>query len=187
MALFWLTVTSIDAVSDRKARFGGRCNQYDNCKHSAISISSLMMIRPIAICIFRHNGRILTAEYYDAVKQQYFYRPLGGGIEFGEYSRDTIVREIGEEMGTAVTNLCYLGILENIFIHEGKPGHEIVQVYDGEFVDKDLYDSPTLTGFEDNGEMFTAVWKPLSDFLSENAPPLYPDGLIDLLNANKEI
>lgn len=144
-----------------------------------------MMIRPIAICIFRHNGRILTAEYYDAVKQQYFYRPLGGGIEFGEYSRDTIVREIGEEMGTAVTNLCYLGILENIFIHEGKPGHEIVQVYDGEFVDKELYRALSLPCSEDNGEMFTAVWKPLTAFLNEQVPPLYPDGLIDLLTSRK--
>jgi hypothetical protein len=41
-------------------------------------------IRPPAISVFRHNGRILAAESYDPIRQQTFYRPLGGGIEFGE-------------------------------------------------------------------------------------------------------
>jgi len=31
-------------------------------------------IRPLAICIFRHNDRILVAEGYDSVKDEYFYR-----------------------------------------------------------------------------------------------------------------
>ena len=41
-------------------------------------------IRPLAICVFLNNNRILVAEGYDPIKQQTFYRPLGGGIEFGE-------------------------------------------------------------------------------------------------------
>jgi len=43
-------------------------------------------IRSIAICVFRHKNHILVAEGYDPVKDEYFYRPLGGGIEFGETS-----------------------------------------------------------------------------------------------------
>lgn len=42
-------------------------------------------IRPLAICVFRHAGRILVAEGTDEVKGETFYRPLGGAIEFGEY------------------------------------------------------------------------------------------------------
>lgn len=139
------------------------------------------MIRPIAICVFRHNGRILAGEHYDPVKQETFYRPIGGGIKFGEHSRDTIVREVREELGASVANLRLLATLENFFVFSGQAGHEIVQVYDGEFGDKTLYQPPTLTGTEENGALFTAVWKPLADFLGDNAPPLYPDGLLDLL------
>jgi len=37
------------------------------------------MIRPVAICVFQHEGRILVFEGYGPKKQQSFYRPLGGG------------------------------------------------------------------------------------------------------------
>lgn len=140
-----------------------------------------MNIRPLVICIFSHNGRILTAEGYDPVKHQIFYRPLGGGIEFGEYSHEALIREIREELDTAVTNLRYLATLENIFTFNGQPGHEIIQVYDGQFVDNSLYYCPAIKGREDDGQRFTAFWKSLNDFTGKNAPPLYPDGLLDLL------
>ena len=62
-------------------------------------------IRPLAICLFRHNERILVAEAYDPVKKEAFYRPLGGGIEFGEHSEQTIQRELLEEIGAEVCEL----------------------------------------------------------------------------------
>lgn len=34
-------------------------------------------IRPIAICVFRRDNRILVGEGYDPVKKESFYRPLG--------------------------------------------------------------------------------------------------------------
>ena len=140
-----------------------------------------MNIRPIVICVFSFNGRVLIAEGYDPTKRQIFYRPLGGGIEFGELSQDALVREIREELDTAVTNLHYLATLENIFTFDGRPGHEIVQVYDGQFVDESLYHCPVIKGREENGQRFTAFWKSLSDFMGKKAPPLYPNGLLELL------
>lgn len=140
-----------------------------------------MNIRPIVICIFSHNGRILVVEGYDPAKHQIFYRPIGGGIEFGESSQKALLREIREELDTAVTNLRYLATLENMFTFNGHPGHEIVQVYDGQFEDQSLYQRPLIKGCEDNGQPFTAFWKSLSDFESRGAPPLYPDGLLELL------
>ncbi|MCP4427034.1 MAG: NUDIX hydrolase [Chloroflexi bacterium] len=131
--------------------------------------------------ILSDNGRILVGEHYDPQTQEPFYRPIGGGIEFGEHSREAITREALEGLGASVANLRLLATLENIFVFNGRPGHEIVQVYDGEFEDEAFYQSPTLTSIEDSGAVFTAVWKPLSDFTGENAPPLYPDGLLELL------
>jgi 8-oxo-dGTP pyrophosphatase MutT (NUDIX family) len=138
-------------------------------------------IRPLAICVFRNNNCILVAEGYDPVKKQTFYRPLGGGIEFGEYSEQTIHRELMEEIGAAVGDLKYLGTLENIFVFNGKPGHEIVQVYDGVLVDTGLYEQTEIEGKEaDIDESFKAVWKSLDEF-GEGKSTLYPTGLLEIL------
>lgn len=138
-------------------------------------------IRPIAICVFRHNGRILVAEGYDPIKEQIFYRPLGGAIEFAEHSAATIERELAEELGAAVVDLRHLGTVENIFTYDGQTGHEIVIVYDGAFTDSSLYERPVLDGAEDDGRPFRAVWVNLSDCDDPAAPPLYPTGLLKLL------
>jgi 8-oxo-dGTP pyrophosphatase MutT (NUDIX family) len=143
-------------------------------------------IRPLAICVFRHQERILAVIGYDRVKHETFYRPLGGGIEFGEHSADTLVREVREELGAEVSNLRFLGSLENIFTFNGRRGHEIVQVYDGTFTDPALYEQPRLDVIEDNGMRFTAEWKPLV-FFQDGGAPLYPDGLLNLLEQDKLI
>ena len=138
-------------------------------------------IRPLAICVFSKDDRILVAEGYDPVKGQTFYRPLGGGIEFGERSEDTIRRELREEINVEVGELFYLGTVENIFTFNGDPGHEIVMIYDGVLIDSGLYDRAVIEGNEaDIGETFTAVWKSLTEFESGESI-LYPDDLIELL------
>ncbi len=137
-------------------------------------------IRPIAICIFSNTGRILVAEGYDSVKQQTFYRPLGGSIEFGERGEETIRRELREELGAEVNNLKYLGMAENIFIYQGERGHEIVLMYEGEFADKSFYEREMLEG-DEFGQPFKAVWKRLDEFGPDRAP-LYPDQLLELLH-----
>jgi len=136
--------------------------------------------RPIAICIFSHGDRILVGEGYDSVKKQTFYRPLGGAIEFGELSRDAIVREIREEIGADIANLRYLTTIETVFTCDGQPGHEVVMVYEAAFADPSIYERPALNGVEDGGLHFQAVWKPVDDF-SGGDPPLYPEGLLELL------
>lgn len=138
-------------------------------------------IRPLAICVFRKDDRILVAEGYDAVKKQTFYRPLGGAIEFGERSEDTVRRELMEEIGAEVGQVWYLGTLENIFVFNGEAGHEIVQVYDGVLTDSGLYEQAEVEGNEaEVGESFRAVWKGLDEF-GEGKSILYPTGLAELL------
>jgi 8-oxo-dGTP pyrophosphatase MutT (NUDIX family) len=75
------------------------------------------IIRPIAICVCREGERILVAEYQE--KGRLYYRPLGGGIQFGEYGHEAIKREIREEIGAELTDVHYLGMLENIYASEG--------------------------------------------------------------------
>ena len=139
-------------------------------------------IRPIAICVFRRENKILVSEGYDVLKAEHFYRPLGGGIEFGENSRATICREILEELNLEVAeeSLRYLGAVENVFTFNGTPGHEIVLIYDGEFKEARLYERAILRGMEANGEEIQAAWMDLDEFCSGGSI-LYPTGLLELL------
>ena len=136
-------------------------------------------IRAIAICVFRNGDRILAAEGFDSIKQQSFYRPLGGAIEFGERSGDTVRRELLEEIKAEVTDLRYLGVLENVFVYEAEKGHEIVVVYDGRFTDSSLYQKPVISGNE-FGSPIRAMWVDPNE-TGPGKPPLYPTGLTELL------
>ena len=139
-------------------------------------------IRPLTICLFRHNGKILVSEERDPSKGETFYRPLGGGIEFGEHSIETIHRELREEIGAEVKDLVYLGTLENIFTLNGEPGHEIVQVYDGVLVESGLYEQAVISGHEaDVNLSMKVIWKYLDEF-GRGKSILYPEGLLEMLN-----
>lgn len=141
-------------------------------------------IRPLALCLFRRGDKILVARGYDAVKDQTFYRPIGGGINFGERGADAVRREVREELDAEVVDVVYLGAFENIFAYEGKPGHEIILIYDGRFTDPKLNEDDTLLEGEDDEELlYEASWKPLDFFRAEDAPPLYPAGLLNLLDS----
>jgi 8-oxo-dGTP pyrophosphatase MutT (NUDIX family) len=135
-------------------------------------------IRPIVIGLFLYNGKILVGDAYDPTKNQTFYRPLGGAIEFGEYGEDALRREIREEINTEITGIRYLGMMENLFTFDGIPAHEIVLVYDAEFTDKSLYEQPSFIG-DEGGIAFTAQWLPPSAF--SPVTPIYPDGILEFL------
>ncbi len=139
-------------------------------------------VRPIAICVFRNSDRILVFDGHDPVKDETFYRPLGGGIEFGESSEATVRRELKEEISVDVGDLRFLGTLENIFTFNGNSYHEIVMVYDGALIDSGLYDQVEIHGKEANGDNIRAMWKSLDEFESGQVI-LYPDGLMKLLRA----
>ena len=139
-------------------------------------------IRPTAIALLSWKDKILVFEGYDKIKGEYFYRPLGGGIDFGEYSHKTIKREIMEEIGAEICDVHYLYTLENIFICDGIPGHEIVQVFDAKLEDTSLY-GKDLDAVEDNGVVFHCMWKSLEEIRAEGRP-LYPDGLPEKLQEN---
>ena len=137
-------------------------------------------IRVVALCVLRRGNSILVFEAFDSVKGTPFYRPLGGGVERGETTKQAIIREIREEIDADVTDLELLGTLENIFTLEGELGHEIVFVYQGRFADETAYLQEEFTIREDNDEVLLARWRPLSSFTDYHR--LVPDRLMDLLS-----
>jgi 8-oxo-dGTP pyrophosphatase MutT (NUDIX family) len=139
-------------------------------------------IRALAICVFRRGDHILVFEGHDPVKGETFYRPLGGGIEFGEKSEDAVRRELKEELNVDISNLKYLGTLENIFTFNRGSYHEVVLVYDGMLNESGLYDQALLLGKEANGDDIRAMWKSLDEFVTGQSI-LYPHGLLNLLRA----
>jgi ADP-ribose pyrophosphatase YjhB (NUDIX family) len=77
-------------------------------------------IRVVVLCVFRRFDSILVFEGFDSVKGTPCYRPLGGGVERGETTKQAIIREIREEIDADVTDLKLLGTQENIFTLEGE-------------------------------------------------------------------
>ncbi len=136
------------------------------------------IIRPLAICIFKNGDKILACLGKDEIKKNEFYRPLGGGIEFGESGEETIKREIHEELSEEITNIRYLGTFENIFSYNGKPHHEIVLVYNADFVNKKIYETNEIDVKE--MDWFVAHWLSIEDCKSGKYL-LYPEGLINIL------
>jgi 8-oxo-dGTP pyrophosphatase MutT (NUDIX family) len=117
-----------------------------------------------AYCVFHDETRILVFEAFDSANNKPFYRPLGGSVEPGETSQEAIKREILEELGEEIENVQLLGVLEEIFTHEGKPGHEVIFVYDAEFKNKSVYQKNSMTAVENNGELLDVSWKDLNFF-----------------------
>ncbi|MGI8978378.1 MAG: NUDIX hydrolase [Pirellulaceae bacterium] len=136
------------------------------------------MIRVIAICLFRRDEEILVTEGFDTANNQRYARPLGGGVELGETSEQTIVREIREELGAEVRELKLLGVLENLFELEGRQQHEVVFVYDGQFADRSLYELVEIP-LLDGGWKTGGIWRPL-DWFNELCP-LVPVGIEQLV------
>ncbi|NBF05923.1 NUDIX domain-containing protein [Pseudomonas sp. Fl5BN2] len=136
-------------------------------------------IRALALCVFHHNGKILVNQFHDPDQQQMLFRPLGGGIDFGEHSAQAIVREVQEELGLSINHLSLIGTLESLFVYDGKPGHEIVQVYDARFEDPSVYQRTHLDAQESDGARFIACWHDSSRFTAQT--PLVPAGLGEML------
>ncbi|MDZ5605775.1 NUDIX hydrolase [Bacillus pseudomycoides] len=138
-----------------------------------------MYPRAKAFGIIIHYERILVQEYN--IENDIYYRPLGGSIELGEKSNDTVIREFREEISAQVEVTDYLGCLENIFYVNEEIGHEIIQLYSLRFVDTSLYEIETIPIIDEEPNAY-ATWIPITAFLNQEKV-LYPNGLTELLRA----
>ena len=137
-------------------------------------------IRVIVLALIRDGDRIFVSEGIDPLKQDTFYRALGGGVEFGETSRVALEREFQEEIQAELTNIRYLGCIENLFIFNGKQGHEIIQLYQCDFADPKFYQIESLTFPESESRKHLALWIDIARFKSGELR-LVPDVFFDYL------
>ena len=133
-------------------------------------------IRPIALGLAIKDNKVLVSEGYDKVKDQSFYRCLGGGIEFLEKSDEALKREFKEEIGANVTIAKFLGLQENIFTFNGKAGHELIFIYSVDIKDCDYKDEYTII---DEVNSF-AKWIDINEFKS-GEKILYPTAVVEYL------
>lgn len=111
-----------------------------------------------------------------------YYRPIGGTIELGEKSSETIIREYIEEIAVDIEIKLYIGCIENIFRIDGNLGHEITQIYSVEFIDQNLYQKESFKVVEGRKNTFTK-WISIEEIIA-GKKILFPNGLTELLQKN---
>jgi ADP-ribose pyrophosphatase YjhB (NUDIX family) len=129
-------------------------------------------IRAMALGIIKNDqGHILVSPGYDKLKNESFYRLLGGGVDFGETSETALKREFLEELDVELTNCKLLDVVENIFTYDGLTGHEICFIYSADFVDAKMYEQSEfkIIDSEDEGR---AIWL---DLKQNGSDPIYPN------------
>ena len=134
-------------------------------------------IRPIVLGIAIKNNKLLVEEGFDNIKNQTFYRCLGGGIEFLEKSSDALKREFKEEIGANIIIKDFLGISDNIFTYEGKNAHEIIFFYSIELPDNNYKNEYHIV---DENDSYLAKWIDINDFKNKSKI-LYPDEIFKYL------
>lgn len=143
---------------------------------SPITPPSIPRIKVKAMGIIRRtvNGKIqvLGVVGHDKMKNQTFYRLVGGTVEFGETTEEALRREFHEELDTDITIGALLGWSENIYVYEGVPGHEVVAIYDVQLANATLYERDTMP-ILDNAD--TAGWADV-DAVKAGDVRLYPHG-----------
>lgn len=134
-------------------------------------------IRVLSLCLFGNGTRILAARGVDEVKKEVFFRPFGGGVELGERSDIALEREISEELGQSIAHPILLDVIENLYEFNGKPGHEIVFVYNAKFEDESIYDCPIVQGIEAHKQLeLQGHWLEVDDVLAGRVL-VYPSGI----------
>ena len=133
-------------------------------------------IRATGIII--HNNKLLVHKD----RNLNHYALLGGRIAIGESSKDTIIREFKEETGKEVEVIGYVGTVENFFEADSYKYHEIMFIYQLEFVneeDKKIED--TIKNIEGN-DYLQYEWLDLEKLEKE---PLKPEEIKQVIKNGK--
>ena len=136
-----------------------------------------MKIRNIALAHIEHNGKWLVEKGFDNVKNETYYRFLGGGIDFGEYSSEAIQRELKEEIGAIDVEVNSLMMVhEDMFYLNGEKCHLVEFIYDIN-IDSHFYDVEEIEQNE-NGIIRKAFWIDKAHFIS-NQLIFHPKAFLD--------
>ena len=136
-------------------------------------------IRPIVLGVAIRDNKILVSEGFDKIKNETFYRCLGGGIEFLEKSEEALKREFLEEINANIIVKDFLGVSENIFTFNGNNAHELVFFYSIDIKDCDYKDEYTIND-EDDCCNSKAKWIDIEVFKNKTAI-IYPEEIFKYL------
>lgn len=101
--------------------------------------------------------------------RDYYFLP-GGHVEFSENMRDALSRELYEEMGARITDIKFIGGVENLFSQDGKERHEVSFVFHADI------DIEEIKSREEHVQFF---WFSLDEFVAQNiVPPALKDAII---------
>jgi len=104
-----------------------------------------------ARAIIIKNGKILLCH---SKGKNHFFFP-GGQVDFGEKTEAALAREIKEEIGAVISNLKFIGTVENYFSEADGEHHEINIAFSGEI---DLDEVAALESHLD------FAWKEIPEF-----------------------
>jgi ADP-ribose pyrophosphatase YjhB (NUDIX family) len=137
-------------------------------------------IRAIAIAIARRDDRLLVVEVLDDDGVLKGWRPPGGGLNFMELAADALRREIREELGCEIRIEGAPAIYENLFIHRGAKGHEIIFAYEICLLDGTIHARDRFAIEEEGGGAHFAEWVDIERFAT-GRDTLYPPALAERL------
>jgi 8-oxo-dGTP pyrophosphatase MutT (NUDIX family) len=73
------------------------------------------------------NRQVLVSDEY--IRGKYYTKFVGGGLEFGEGTRECLVREFREEMNLEVVTGDHLYTTDFFQLSAFHPGHQIMSIY----------------------------------------------------------
>ncbi|MBL3554413.1 NUDIX hydrolase [Rhodovulum sulfidophilum] len=142
-------------------------------------------IRFKALGLHWRGNRLLASEVYEDSGRLKGVRPLGGTVEFGETAQAAVIREFQEELGITVKIVGSPTFIENIYVHEGSLGHEMLAIFDVTFPPEAFAGQTRIAFREDSGVECFAEWFALEELDGPGQPQLYPTGLKALLKSKR--
>jgi ADP-ribose pyrophosphatase YjhB (NUDIX family) len=124
------------------------------------------------------SDELLVFDGYDG--DDPFHRFLGGTVEFGEHSREAVVREFREEVGERFVVAGRVGTFEDVFEYEGATDHQVWRVYEGHLAADWPYERDTFAYEEDGGSEHVARWLSVAT-LRDPETTFHSDAVLDAL------
>lgn len=143
-----------------------------------------LRIRVKSLAWIEDQGKLFVVKMFDKFKKDYYYRPIGGSVEFGELALYAVKREVSEELNTTIEITGSPMVHENIFTCDGEPGHEIVYFFPCRFEDNRFYEQKIFNLIEADGSNWDALWVKLTDCFSGTIR-LVPESLLEWYKTQK--
>ena len=113
--------------------------------------------------VIMHNNKILLHRNVNSDH----YAMIGGRVEIGENSEDTIKREVQEELGKEIEITGYVSTVENFFEMKGAKYHEIMFIYKAEFVNDEDKKLEKLNTLENELKSYQEAIKTQEEYIEE--------------------